>query len=274
MSQLKILLIDVAWGDSIFLESIDDAGNSHYALIDSNDTVNNKGSMIFLKKYFQRIYNRSSVDKPVFDWVMLSHAHLDHGQGLKEVMKFFGTQNFFYPKSVDNSSLAHLQKYANRAGIRHQAIDSNRVFPNLGDVQIQVLWPREDEISDNENDNSIVLALSLHGHTCLLTGDAEEPVWDAIGDQIPDNTVFFKIPHHGSRHGSLRHGNLQNGAWTDYVDPQTFLAMSTHNRPYNHPHQEVLDLLDNAGYTYARTDNNYHVEIIVDQAGLRRKYAQ
>ncbi|NND34133.1 MAG: hypothetical protein HKN76_16215 [Saprospiraceae bacterium] len=273
MSQLKIVLIDVAWGDSIFLESIDANGDEHYALIDSNDTTNYKASLIFLKKYFQRKFNTASVVKPLFEWVMLSHAHLDHGEGLKEIMRFFGTEIFYYPKSVTNSSLAHLQNYANRVGINHQALDNNRIFPDFGDVSVQILWPNEDEISDNENDNSIVLALTLHNQTCLLTGDAEEPVWEVIHNQIPANTVFFKIPHHGSRNGSLRVQD-QSGAWTGQVGNQVFLAMSTHNRPYNHPHQEVLDLLNAGGYTYSRTDDNYHIEVIVDQNGITSKYAQ
>ncbi len=272
MSQLKIVLIDVGWGDSIFLEAVANDGKEHYALIDSNDTTNNKSSRIFLKKYFQRKFNTSIIKKPLFDWVMLSHAHLDHGEGLKEIMQLFGTQKFYYPKSVNNSSLAHLQNYANRARINHQAIDNNRVFPKFGDVHVTILWPNEDEISDNENDNSIILALSLHNQTCLLTGDAEEPVWDVVNPQIPDNTVFFKIPHHGSKNGSLKLGD-SSGAWTPKIDNQVFLAMSTHNRPYNHPHPEVLDLFDNGGYTYGRTDNNYHVEVVVDQNGIQTKYA-
>jgi len=271
MSQLKIILIDVAWGDSIFLEAIDSNGKEHYALIDSNDTSNCKSSLIFLKRYFQRKFNTSNITKPIFDWVMLSHAHLDHGEGLKEIMRFFGTTRFYYPKSILNSSLAHLQNYANSAGISHQAIDNNRVFSDFGDVQIDVLWPNEDGISDNENNNSIVLALKLHNMACMLTGDAEDDVWDVIKTQIPNNTVFFKIPHHGSRNGTLDHSG--NGTWTTECPTNAFLAMSTHNRPYNHPHQEVIDVLNSQGFTYARTDDNYHIEILVDSNGISKRYS-
>ena len=271
MSQLKIILIDVAWGDSIFLESIDDNGNEFYALIDSNDTTNYKSSLIFLKRYFQRKFNTSRINKPVLDWVMLTHAHLDHGQGLKEIMRTFGARRFYYSKSVLSSSLAHLQNYANRAQIPHQAIDNNRIFPNFGDVQVEVLWPNEDDISSDENNNSIVLKMSVHDQTCMLTGDAEEDVWNVIKTQIPDNTVFFKVPHHGSKNGTLDRAG--NGTWTTNCPTSAFLAMSTHNRPHNHPHQEVLDVLDNEGFTYSRTDDNYHIEILVDASGMTTKYS-
>ena len=274
MSSLKIVLIDVAWGDSIFLEAIDDAGNESYALIDSNDTTNYKSSLIFLRKYFQRKFGSSQVTKPVFDWVMLSHAHLDHGQGLKEIMKFFGTNHFYYPKSALNSSLAHLQRYANRPNVNipHQAIDTNRNFPDFGDAQVEILWPPEDQISNNENDNSIVLSFTLGNMTCMLTGDAEEDVWNVIKTSIPANTVFFKVPHHGSRNGSLDHNH--QGTWTTDCPTTALLGMSTHNRPHDHPHQEVLNHFNNRGFTYARTDDNYHLEIILDtNNGFSSKYS-
>ena len=272
MSQLKIILIDVAWGDSIFLEATDSNGNEHYALIDSNDTTNYKSSLIFLRRYFQKKFRTSKITKPTFDWVMLSHAHLDHGEGLKEIMRMFGTKNFFYPRSLNNSSLAHLQSYANRAQIHHQAIDDSSDFPKLGDAEIDVLWPRDGHpISDNENDNSIVLAVSQNDQTCMFTGDAEEDVWSEIHQLIPANTAFFKVPHHGSRNGSLDgHGNP---TWSSHTPTTALAGMSTHNRPYNHPHQEVLDVLDGQGIEYLRTDDNYHIEIVVDVNGVTKKYS-
>lgn len=271
MSQLKIILIDVAWGDSIFLESIDNNGNESYALVDSNDSTNYKSSLIFLRKYFQRKFGTSKINKPLLDWVLLSHAHTDHGQGLKEIMRTFGAKNFYYPKSLDNSSLAHLQQYANSAHIPHQAIDSNRLFPDFGDAQISILWPQPDQLSSNENDNSIVMNITLNGQSVILTGDAEERVWNSIGNNIPNSTVFFKVPHHGSRNGSLDRHN--NGTWTNHCPNNALLGISTHNRPYDHPDPKVLTAFDNDGYTYLRTDNNYHLEVILDGMNVQKKFS-
>jgi hypothetical protein len=38
-NKLRLTMIDVGWGDSIFLESIDSGGQSRHALVDCNDTV-------------------------------------------------------------------------------------------------------------------------------------------------------------------------------------------------------------------------------------------
>lgn len=96
--RLAATLIDVGWGDSILLESEDENGELHLGLIDSNDTVYLRSTYIFLKRYFDRISEKISGKSRLFDFVILSHAHLDHGQGLKAIMKEFGTENFWYPQ--------------------------------------------------------------------------------------------------------------------------------------------------------------------------------
>ncbi|TAJ13760.1 hypothetical protein DMA11_07855 [Marinilabiliaceae bacterium JC017] len=284
MSKLKIILIDVGWGDSIFLESTysDQRGNEKhsYALIDSNDTVNYKSSLIFLRKYFQRKFGTSKINKPLFDWVMLSHAHLDHGEGLKEIMQTFGTKRFFYPKSKNNTCLAHLQNYVNRvryadgSTIIHQAIDDQSIIPAFGNASVNILWPPKNyhKNNTNENNNSIVFSLTQDNQSCIFTGDAEEEVWDKIKHNIPQDTVFLKIPHHGSRNGSI--DNNDELAWSTPNTISAFIGISTHNRPYNHPDDDVLDKLDDNDYVYARTDKNYHIEITIDASGRKTKYSK
>ena len=53
MSYLKVTLIDVGWGDSIFIESVNHDNKPRYALIDSNDDGAYQPSIIFLKKYLR-----------------------------------------------------------------------------------------------------------------------------------------------------------------------------------------------------------------------------
>src|SRR5947209_6158609 len=97
MAVLRTTLIDVGWGDSLLLESEDDKGSSLYALIDSNDTSTLRSSNIFLKRFFERKNLNVPTTSPVFDWVLLTHAHADHGQGLKRILSDFGTLRLWYP---------------------------------------------------------------------------------------------------------------------------------------------------------------------------------
>lgn len=282
MSHLRVTLIDVGWGDSILVEASDAGGaRPRFALIDSNDNADRiyRPSLNFLRKHFGLREGEFVVEKPFFDAVVLSHDHSDHGSGLKRIMKEYGTAEFWYPKvdEEDSTVLTNLQSYANHhmVDIDNRAIDSNDTF-ELGDATIDVLWPRPDEISSNPNNNSIVFALILDDIAFLLTGDAEGEVWDQIAGDIPPETRAFKVPHHGSRNGTIHHGNHP---WLDRLG--TFptaphLGISCHpsypNR-YGFPHAEVLNAFDAQPYTYYRTDVHYHITFAVENGAFSVRYS-
>ena len=115
MSKLRVTLLDVGWGDSILLESEDDAGNSHFAMVDSNDTSRNRFTLNFLKRSLQTKGIEHHDTKHFLDFVLLTHGHADHGQGLKAIMQEFGTRHFWYSKSSNWSSMGNLLGYARRS---------------------------------------------------------------------------------------------------------------------------------------------------------------
>lgn len=283
MSHLRVTLIDVGWGDSILLEASDPAGGRpRFALIDSNDNADRDywPSWNFLRKHFGRREDEFTVAKPFFDFVLLTHDHSDHGSGLKRIMKEYGTGNFWYPKVVEEESviLTSLQNYAdhNMVQIPNQALD-NEVDPgSLGDAAISVLWPPPDSIDADPNNNSVVLSIALDGVSFLLTGDAEGPVWQQIAADIPDTTRFVKVPHHGSRNGSLAHGAT---AWVDRVEgfaEPPRLGISCHpNYPnrYDFPHADVIARFGQGPCSWLRTDDHYHLTYTTDGQGVSASYS-
>ncbi|MCD4710361.1 MAG: hypothetical protein K8R52_05900 [Bacteroidales bacterium] len=274
MNRLIVTLIDVGWGDSIFIESYDDNGRAHYGLIDSNDTTYQKSSFIFLKRYFERKMIKLPDDKPIFDFIMLSHPHSDHGQGLKHLASEFGTRYFFYSKSLEWSGLATLLRYSNRSGnVEHaEAVNSTKILDNLGNTSLSVLWPHYGDVpSDNPNNNSIVLKLELGNVSVLLTGDAEKEVWENIKNSIPSNLRVFKVPHHGSVNGA--YDAQGNPCWLNSLPNNTSLAISAHIKPFNHPHQRVIDMIEENDYRYYRTDRHYHVSFSTDGNDIKIKYS-
>lgn len=291
MAKLSVTLIDVGWGDSIFIESEDADGTHHYALVDSNDTQSQRPSAMFLMKYFKIPKSQLAGRRPLFDFVLLTHDHTDHGSGLKQLMKQFGTRRFYYPKVPANEAgtLGTLQQWANSANGRnyieeHEALDDDKDFatdaaPPLGEIELEVLWPPKDydQQDASPNNRSVVLTLTCDQVTFVLTGDAEIPVWRQIADRIPDSTRMFKLPHHGSVNGSYENGE---GPWLDRCQAgRVELGISCHPTyprgfpSHPHPHHEVIDKLNADGYLFRRTDRDYHITFWTDGTKVRRRSA-
>ena len=270
MSELSVTLIDVGWGDSILL-AWTDGTDWRFGLIDSNDSANLQSSYVYLKRFFEKL-GIDTTKKPLFDFTILSHAHADHGQGLKKLMREFGTTYFWYPKSTVTGSLASLIRFAGRSSNvqHHQSIDSTKLLPPFGDVQLDVLWPEYNRIEPNENNNSIVLSAKHEEVVMLLTGDAEGEVWDQIGARIPSTTRLFKVPHHGSVNGTFLGGRAP---WLDSCPPGVKLGISSHVVPFSHPDQEVLDEFNTRRMEFYRTDEHYHVTFTSDGRDMEVKYS-
>ena len=265
-------LIDVGWGDSILIEYEDGQLGSHYALIDSNDTDTLRSSYIFVKRYFERKGMNIDDRKPIFSFVLLTHAHADHGQGLKAILRAFGARQFWYPKSLDWSTMADLIRFSNLSPSveHHQSIDDTKILPPLGDVSLEVMWPPHGEIDQrSENNNSVVVSLRHGQVSFILTGDAEEKVWKRIADRIPPDTHFFKVPHHGSNQGTFAR---EKTPWFDHCPQHAKLGISSHVRPFSHPDKKVIELFESHGREVYRTDEHYHITFMTDGSETWVKY--
>lgn len=270
---LRITMIDVGWGDSIFLETIDSSGQNHYALIDCNDTTYSRSSYIFLKRFFEKKGLAVPSSQNVFDWVLLTHAHADHGQGLRRVLNDFGTSRFWYSRSANSPALlAALLKFANTSNriAQYDFVDTSRLLPLFGSATMEALWPQPGTPSSNENNNSVVLAITLGEVTFLLTGDAEaDGVWTTISQQIPSSTKFFKVPHHGAQNGTFT--TSMTTPWLIALPADAVLGISSHVIPHPHPDQTVVSAL--ATTTTYRTDLHYHVSVETDGNDIQVSYS-
>jgi len=274
MTSLRATVIDVGWGDSLLLESDDGSGSRpYYALIDSNDTSTLRSSYIYVKRFLEKKKVTVSSSQRLFEWVLLTHAHADHGQGLKKILKEFGTKRLWYSASANQPAfLADLLRYAlrsNRVG-QYDLVDTSKTLPNFGPATMTALWPNPGRVSQNENDNSVVLLITLGQVSFVLTGDAEaDGVWNHIASQIPSNTGFFKVPHHGSTNGTFT--KTGTTPWLSTISGATKVAISSHIRPFNHPDPSVISAL--ATFSHYRTDQHYHVTIETDGSKVDVSYS-
>jgi beta-lactamase superfamily II metal-dependent hydrolase len=278
VSTLAVTLVDVGWGDSILIQSTTGAGERHFALVDCNDTTYLRSSYLFVKRCLERQLVDIDALPWVFDFILLTHGHMDHASGIQAMMRDFRTDSFWYPKSVAHGGFAKILSYANQYQSKvkqHQSVDRTKVLPNLGDVRLKLLWPPYTPggayDDDNENNNSVVLALTLDQVSFVLTGDCEAENWPQIVDDLAGipGLAMFKIPHHGAVNGMF--DPQDDTPWLDVLPAGVCLAISSHIRPFKHPAPEVVQELASRNIEPFRTDLHYHLTFTTDgsvQAGV------
>jgi beta-lactamase superfamily II metal-dependent hydrolase len=280
MPRLAITLIDVGWGDSVLVEADDNRG-TYYGLVDSNDTMHTRSSYIFLKRFFERAGKSTSRPHTTFEFVLLTHAHADHAEGLPRIIREFGAKRFLHPSSNAHPLLAQILRYQRRRHSRLGQTQSINRTTNLtqisfGAVRLNGLWPPPATIDPDENNNSIVLALTLGDVSFVLTGDATAEVWPKIVPNLPRNTRVFQVPHHGARNGTFDSTNAT--PWLSHFQGQKVnlhVAMSSHTRPHRHPHQDVINVLNATipAIESFRTDVHYHIRFETNGKDVRVHYS-
>jgi competence protein ComEC len=278
MASLSLTLIDVGWGDSILIESVDGANQRHFALVDCNDYETERSSLIFVKRFFDRALIDYEASRPNFEWVLLTHGHADHARGLKRMLSLFGTRHLWYPKSVPSTTYGSLLDYADSSERvqHHQAVDSSKEpdpSVDFGDVGLKVLWPDWDQVdASNENNNSVVLSLTLGQVSFVLTGDAEAENWPTIIGRLPATVRVFQVPHHGGRNGTFDPSDGK--PWLDHlVAGGTQLALSSHIRPHGHPHPDVVNAIAASSFKAFRTDEQSHLTFSTDGTHVTVRYS-
>ncbi len=135
---------------------------------------------------------------------------------------------------------------------------------------MELLWPPPSVLNPNENNNSVVLAITLDQVTFVLTGDAEaDVVWTQIASEIPLTTKFFKVPHHGANNGTFTNGG--ETPWLSTLPSDARFGISSHVYPYAHPDGTVISAL--AGKTVYQTDLHYHICVETDGVDVQVSYS-
>lgn len=107
------------------------------------------------------------------------------------------------------------------------------------DLKIKILWPKEEQISENIlNNNSIVAKLSYKNLSILFTGDIEEIAEKQILKEYKNsnilNSTILKVGHHGSKTSSIQE-------FLEAANPKIALIGVGKNNNFGHPNDSVLE---------------------------------
>lgn len=243
---LEITALNVGQGDCYFIRTpsgsnilIDGGGDSPY--------WQERGRNVGEERVVPYLQHRQ-IER--LDYVFLSHPHDDHLFGLLAVL-----EHFEVGMVVDNGHEHTSQAYERyielieEKRIPYYAVRSGHNL-DLGDgISLSVLYPSElrPTIPSAHNNNSLLLRLQYGGIRLLFTGDLESAVlYDLSHDASIDvRAQWLKIPHHGSRYSLVE-------SFYHAVDPK-WAVISVGPNSFGHPHQEVLETLEQRKITWRST---------------------
>ncbi|MCM1046935.1 MAG: DNA internalization-related competence protein ComEC/Rec2 [Clostridiales bacterium] len=267
---LQITLIDVGQGDSIYIC----AGADGRFLIDggssSKSDVGTYQILPFLKE--------EGAD--TLDAVFVTHMDSDHYNGISTLIEETGQngikiENLILP-DIDmdcrNEEYHNLEKMAAENGISVKYIHDGGSIRS-GRLILTCLHPKQSEYAEDTNAASMVLYLEYEAFTALFTGDLEGTGEDAVKERLKDyiidkndsgsmNITVLKAAHHGSRN-SMQEDFLKT------ISPQITLISAGRDNRYGHPHEELLERVENAGSRIFRTDLGGAVTVTYNNGRVR-----
>jgi competence protein ComEC len=135
------------------------------------------------------------------DEVFLSHADLDHFNGLSALLERFSVGQVTCTPTFEDkqtSGVAYTLQALERHGVPIRIVSAGDVL-SAGDVVMEVLHPPRWRLEGNENTRSLVLLIRHAGHSILLTGDLEGAGLERVLTNPAPAIDVLMAPHHGSR---------------------------------------------------------------------------
>ena len=288
---LSVHFIDVGQGDAIAIRFPDDKT----MLVDAGTSQSAESLVNYLKSDF--FDNKSFV----FDYLLLTHSDADHCGGMVEVCKEFVIDNIYRPymysryvsKSGEvifdettgkgsNINVCESATYYKTIRAFNNEINSNGqkaniIMTDLDTVNseykisgvgysIDFYAPTQKFITTSagtvENDFSPIMVLNYNNKKIMLTGDASTTSENnamALFD-LPDIDVL-KVGHHGS-------ATSTGQAFLNKIKPEYAVISVGANNKYNHPTEEALNRLFDAGALIYRTDVNGTIVVNVTSGAV------
>lgn len=134
------------------------------------------------------------------DEVLLSHADLDHFNGLSALLERFAVGRVCLTPSFSskpNEAVRETMRRLRSSGTVVEILHAGQAL-QAGPVEIDVLHPPVMGPAGSENVRSLVLRITYAGRSLLLTGDLEGAGLDVLLRSAPRRCEVLMLPHHGS----------------------------------------------------------------------------
>ncbi|SJZ93530.1 DNA internalization-related competence protein ComEC/Rec2 [Selenihalanaerobacter shriftii] len=220
---LEANFIDVGQGDAAFLR----LPTGDKVLVDGGEDKDKLADFL----YKNGILN--------LEYIIITHFHKDHIQGLLRVLKEFNVKQVFIPTPIRRNKLIQkVFRIFKENEINYRIVKRDSTLQLQETVLNFYHYPRS---INNPNNNSLVVRVDYDDFELLFTGDIEREVEEYLtynGFEL--NSEVLKVAHHGSNTSSSNN-------FLDSVNPSTAIISVGRWNDYNLPNHQVINRLQTLG---------------------------
>lgn len=220
LQSFQIAFLDIGQGDATLVMC-----NGKTMLIDTGD----RSHIYSLERYLDEFKIKK------IDYLVITHPDNDHLGGINAAFDLDVGNVYCSSYKNETSEYKDFVDVCKKANKRIIVPEKNSSF-NLGAAKVEVLAVDTD--INNSNDSSIVLMIHVGDTKFLMTGDADKATEMYLMENYDDLSCdVLKVPHHGAY-------NMVTGMFLRRVNPDYAVISVGANNSYNHPTENVVDILN------------------------------
>lgn len=259
---LRVTFIDVGQGNSALIQfpgkkrMLIDGGGFRGGTFDTGKNV--VAPFLFRKKILH------------IDYIVLTHPHPDHLNGLRFIASEFAPSEFWYNgESSEEREFKDLISIVESGNIKVLTPDRIAQVRDISGVKVEIFNPSGNinkyympgSNSREVNNRSLVLKMTYNGRSVLFPGDIEEETENLLvekyGRDLKSDVML--VPHHGSKYSSTR-------AFLEMASPEISVISSRKGNRFGFPNPETLERLNKTNTRIFRIDQQGAVRVEIGKA--------
>ena len=240
--ELIVSFIDVGQGDATLIRS-----ENHVILIDTGSRS--------ARDQVKNTLNSKGVE--TIDLMILTHQHEDHIGNASMIMNYFEVLEVKYPEAGYDLVETLVWQRALESIEYHNvevSYPSPGQYRKFDDIRIDVLGPLPE--MRGVNNNSIILRLTHGNKSFMFSGDAEREAENALVNAgVLREANVMLVGHHGSNTSATE-------VFINAINPTYAIISVGANNRYRHPHDNVLNRLQEHNILVRRTDELGTIKVV------------